>query len=383
MIINDKNKQNQFRKKRDSNIELLRIIAMLMIVIYHIIVHCVIVQLTDPGALGRNNIGIFNHPIFYKRLLIIDIIMTFGMISNDIFILISGYYMANRNSSEIHLGRISKKLLLEQGFACLWLVCVPTMLYKFKFQQFVSLQTISSFNSMSWFVGYYFAIIICGKLFINKLLANFDQKKYVAFLLTILAFVSFSWTGGLVDNLASGLRTLLTGIFLYSLGGYIHRFEPFKMVKTYIAIAISVLSYGIVLISSYNVTQTSIETYLRNASQDVFIQPMPSYNLDDIVIIVLAICMFEVFRRISLKQNRVISLLGKSTFMVYLIHDNQFFYELWNLRDWVTLLANSPLFFMLNLLKWTLYTFFIGVTAFALYTFCIWLINKSRLIEIK
>ena len=57
-------------KKRNSNFELLRIIAMLMIVIFHIVVHSVDYQLTDTSSMALMNNGLFNHPIFYKKLLL-------------------------------------------------------------------------------------------------------------------------------------------------------------------------------------------------------------------------------------------------------------------------------------------------------------------------
>lgn len=51
---------------RSANIELLRIVAMLMIIMYHIICHCVNVQLTDGASIARWENGLFNHPLFYK-----------------------------------------------------------------------------------------------------------------------------------------------------------------------------------------------------------------------------------------------------------------------------------------------------------------------------
>lgn len=65
---------------RYSNIELLRILAMYMIIIYHIVYHCVNIQLTDPVSIGRGVVEIFNHPHFYKRLLLLNSIMTFGVL---------------------------------------------------------------------------------------------------------------------------------------------------------------------------------------------------------------------------------------------------------------------------------------------------------------
>ena len=59
-------------KTRNSNIELLRILAMFMIIIFHISDHCVKVQLTDTASMLRMNNGLFCEPVFYKKLLLLS-----------------------------------------------------------------------------------------------------------------------------------------------------------------------------------------------------------------------------------------------------------------------------------------------------------------------
>lgn len=83
--------------KRNSNFELLRICAMLMIVAYHIFVHCVNVQLTDGASIAWFNNGLFNKPETYKKLLVLTTVAPMGQIGNVIFITLSGYFMAIRN----------------------------------------------------------------------------------------------------------------------------------------------------------------------------------------------------------------------------------------------------------------------------------------------
>ena len=141
---------------------------MYLIVIYHITCHCIVVQLTDPASLGRTAVDTFNHPVFYTKLLFLNTIMSFGIIGNAIFILISGYFMANRDGSQINLGNIAKKLLLELGFSSCLLVCVPTILHRLYPGTYFNLQNITIFNDGSWFVGYYFAVVLCGALFLNR-----------------------------------------------------------------------------------------------------------------------------------------------------------------------------------------------------------------------
>ena len=357
---------------------------MFMIVMYHITCHCVTVQFTDPGSMGRGAVDFFNHPVFYPRLLIIDCLMTFGIVGNAIFILISGYFMANRGGTQgIKIGEVSKKLLLQVGFAAILLVCIPPIIHHLKPNIFITLQSITIFNGMSWFVGYYFMVVLCGALFLNKFLINLDYKKYLTFLLGLFAFISLSYSGGLADSLIGGLRTVLTGIFLYSLGGFIKEFDPFKKIRSYIFFLIIGLVYALVCLSGYNVTTQSIETYNRNGSTDPFIQSFPGFDNFSIVIIVIAVCMFEIFRRIHLPSSKAISFLGRSTFMVYLIHDNGLFYEIWNLRDWVTTMSESPIRFVLNALKWASYTFLIGVFAYTLYILVMDLLKRGRWLAVK
>ena len=373
----------KMKTSRSSNIDLLRIVAMFMIILYHIVYHCVVVQLTNPASMGRSVIDTFNHPVFYKELLILNSMQTFGIIGNAIFILITGYFMANRDANEIDMGKISKKLLQELCFASLCLVCISPVIHQLRPDIYITMVNITRINSSSWFVGYYFLVQLSGVLFLNKFLSNLDYNKYSSFLLTLFAFVSLSWSGSLAEGLASGLRTLLTGIFLYSLGGFISCFDPFKIIRFYVFFLIIFIVYLLIWVSSYNITETNIENYIRSASTNPFIQSIPGFANHSIVIIILAVCLFEIFRRVHLPKSRVIYFLGKSTFMVYLIHDNGFFYEIWNLRDWITTLGNSPANFLFQILKCGAYTFSVGVVAYALYKIIFIVVRKLQFLFVR
>ena len=291
--------------------------------------------------------------------------------------------MANRDGSQINLGNIAKKLLLELGFSSCLLVCVPTILHRLYPGTYFNLQNITLFNNGSWFVGYYFAVVLCGALFLNRYLAKLDQKKFAAFVLVLLALASFGWSGSLADVLASGLRTFLTGLFLYSMGGYIKRFDPFKRVRLFTLLLVILGCYLIIWISGYNSDVTMIENYFRSGAQGTFFQNIPIFANHNIVILISSICIFEAFRRIHLPSSRLITFLGKSTFMVYLMHDNSFFYELWNLKDWITILASNPLSFLLQLLKCGAKTFAIGVLAYILYELLAVIWKKISFLFIK
>lgn len=58
--------------------ELLRICAMLMIVAYHIYIHCITCQLTDLQSIQERGNGWFCTPNFSKRLCILALIAPWG-----------------------------------------------------------------------------------------------------------------------------------------------------------------------------------------------------------------------------------------------------------------------------------------------------------------
>ena len=99
--------------KRNSNMELLRIIAMLMIICYHIFYHCINVQLTDLDLIYKYGNDFFCYPCFSYKLCILAVISPMGQIGNAIFLIISGYFMAHKEY--IDLLKISKNLIFQLG----------------------------------------------------------------------------------------------------------------------------------------------------------------------------------------------------------------------------------------------------------------------------
>ncbi len=371
------------KKQRSSNIELLRIVAMFMIILFHITMHSITVQLSNPGSIGKTFYAYFSQPVFHWQLFIIAFLNTLGAISNGIFILISGYFMANKNKESIQMGTISQKLLLQLGFAALLLACVPPILYLIMPASYLKLQGIGQFNTFAWFIGYYFLIMLFGRLFYNDFLAKLDYKKYTAFLLTLFAFTSIGWSRGLVEALAKGLGSLCIGLFFYAIGGYIRRYDPFSKLKASAVVLILIIMQGLVLISSYSLTVTKILEYIQKGSTKAFSPAIPGYGNWGIITVVCAICIFELFRRVELPYNKIINYFGKATFMVYLIHENTFFNSLWNNRNWLEILANSPALFCFHILKWGVFSFLMGVIAFALYNLCMKVLTSHKYLFYK
>lgn len=350
---------------RNSNIELLRIIAMFMVVIHHIVAHCVNIQLHGGDETIKISSDLFNYPLFYKKLYLVSGIMKWGPIGNAVFILISGFFMVEKGKN-INIISISKKLLSQLGFAAIILVLVSNWVVNHYTDVFISAQAFN-FNNMSWYVGYYFIVIVCGTLFLNEYLIGLSQKTYMVLLIIMFAAVSFSWSNSILEGIGGGLGTVILGLFLYTLGGYIKRYDPFKNVRVFVFGMIIICVNVILYISSYNITQTAIESFDFNNPDAVFTQSILSFGNRDIVIIAIAVSLFEIFKRISIPNSKIINFFGKGTFMVYLIHDNGFAYSLWGLKNWVLDLHDTPWIFLLDLVKWGGTTFMAGIVAYFMY----------------
>lgn len=365
-------------KIRSSNFELLRIIAMIMIIIYHIVFHCIICQLTDLKSIERMNNGWFCHPLWYKKMLALEIIMPFGIISNAIFMIIAGYFGINKDNDLKRIEKTGKKLIFQSLFVTIWLVLFSAILYQLNKNDYLSMIDLYHFNNSSWYVGYYFLIILISYIFLNKYLKKFTKQEYLTFLIILFSLLSFSWTKNLMDSFANGLSILSTGIFLYSLGGYIKKYNPFKDFNVFVFIGIIIIANIFLCISFYNTTINNIDNYNLSDSTKKYVYIFPNFENNNYIIIIIAICMFEIFRRIKIKNNRIVNFIGASTFMIYLIHDNAFFYSIWGLTDWITLLYNNPYSFIGKLLLQTLYTFGFGLITYTIYIVIIKIITEIK-----
>ena len=356
---------NRSESGRSSNIELLRVVGMLMIVLYHIVYHAVGFQLTDTDSIAKWGNAWFCEPAFYKLMLLPVSVIPFGTVGNGLFIMISGYFLVAKGGG-VDLGKTAKKLLLQLGFASLVLLVVPTLWYWAGETEFTSFTQIQTMNDASWFVGYYFALAVIGALFLNRYLLGLERGRYRAFLLVFLAFAQFTWIGGtLLGGLSGGLRDLCTGLFLYALGGYIRLYAPFERIRAGAVLLLMLLTYALIALSYYNYTQAKVLALPEGT--DFFLQYYSMYANYSPSSLVLAVSLFELFRRLRLPSSRFVNFLGRATFMVYLIHDNPLFYSLWETQDWVTTLHDAPAYFMVKLLLWAMGAFAVGTAAYLLY----------------
>ncbi len=357
-------------KQRNSSIELLRIVATLMIIAFHIYDYSVRLQLP-------------NLSVPYKNMLLLTAVPATGFAGNVIFMMISGYFAVDKNRKNLNIEKTTKKLIFQLGFAAILITLASTVLHLCAEELLTTLIEINEFNRMAWYIGYYYLVLLIAYVFLNDFLAKQDRVEYRRFLLILFAVMQFSWSAGILEGLSIGLSTLLTGVFLYSFGGYIKRYDPFGNIKFSALIGVIAVLYLLLCVSTYNIAANNAVEYQRSGGTYITSKYVPEVLNRYIVPIITGVVVFEMIKRMPIPNSRVINYLGASTFMIFLVHTNDFFYSLYETQDWVTLLCYHPLRYILNYTLWTLGTFAIGVAAYSLYLLLAKLVKKYAHVFLK
>lgn len=182
--------------ERYSNIELLRVIAMSMIVIGHFLTH----------SIGRNALP-------YNIYLLLSPFCACGV---NLFFLISGYFQINLSSRS-----------LFQLISTLFLFGMTNVILVYLFvgeiipQEIYSLVFFPISKSPYWFIQVYLLLVICSPL-INTGINNMPILKYRKFIL-IFTLVTI-YCCGIGHNISnSNGYTFLQGVYMYCLANYIRR----------------------------------------------------------------------------------------------------------------------------------------------------------------
>jgi hypothetical protein len=249
--------------------------------------------------------------------------------------LISGYFLTERGN-DIKIGKIAGKLLGHIAFVTVLLTLVIAV-YNPASGKRVRIPDTDFYSNNWWFVGYYFAVVFLGKYWLCSWLNKLSKEAYA-------------------------------GLFMFALGGYIKKFDPFKKVPSAVLILAFVLLCAWVMFNYRNVTMNAIAEYAKNELGEAYAPPAVSYSEYHILPILQGLLLFELFRRIRIRGNRVINTLAGASFMVYLVHDVEFIREIWKQNDFITLLYEQPFLFLLNLLKWAVIIYAAGLLAYACYS---------------
>lgn len=264
---------------RQSNIELLRIVAMSMIVILHFLCH---------GITERE----------MSRFLY-ELICTYCSVGVNLFFLISGYFRIRALMKSI--ARLVFTVLIFEfvNYLLLYFTVGPAALYDWMSTLFFPVS-----RSPYWFLQVYLFMIICSPL-INRGIDGMTLNNLRLFILVFSAFTCYSCGVGHNGSNSNGY-TFLQGVYMYCLAAYLKRdnwlMSRLKGVKC-IGAAFVMLTFGAILV------------YYSKKSLLI------DYN--GFIIIITSVLIFAYFVNLDIK-SKTVNIIASGALGCYLLQDGQF-----------------------------------------------------------
>lgn len=294
-------------KERNSSIELLRILAMIMIVFHHFAVH---------GGFDwsiQNSLSISH---FWYNLIFMG-----GKIGVDVFVLISGFFLIKNNDYKFNFKRIFKfwgqlffySIIISIIFSFMGIIHLEV-------KDYIRIFFPISFSGW-WFASTYFVLYLIHP-FLNKLLYALDKKQYQKLL--VLLVICWSVIPTFITSEYEG-NNLLWFITLYCISGYarIHGFNPKFNAKHYLMLFLVIAS--LTYLSSIAFVILGIK-YSIFASHSTYF-----YGQNKLSVLLISLTLFMTFINIKMKYHKWINVIASATFGVYLIHENGYIRTfLWN-----------------------------------------------------
>lgn len=317
-------------RDRQSNLELLRIVAMLAIIVSHFTLFSG--YGFDPGSLSVNRLWIES--------------MGIGNIGVNIFVLISGYFLSQTRGLKL---KKAIQLWLQLFFysAAIYLLFVFLGLTPFsRLQLLRSLCPVIS--EQWWFASTYFMLFLLSP-WLNLALAQLDRRGCRA----LLALLTVCWSVIPTVSLQRVQSSkLLWFVYLYTLAAYIRRWArpPRGRPGVYLWPAAAVMALACLSVAAVEARGLS--------DPDVLGYTNFLYDMQRLPMLLAALLLFLGFREVDLGRSRGVNLVSSATFGVYLIHEQ----DLMRQFLWHTLLprgqfGDSPLLIP--------YTFLIALLVFA------------------
>lgn len=296
-------------KKRQSNFELLRIIAMLMIIGSHLACHGIqhVTSTVDSYQIYLSGTDLNKAVISFLNM--------GGEVGVAIFFMITGYFQINKN--KYSLSKILFETVFYGWFSFILLIIVHGMGYKISqlglkddlnFTMEALLNPVSS--GMWWFVTAYVLLLILSP-YINRILWDLNYKGWIF----IMALIWGLWYSvGYIYK--PPFYSLQKAVYFYILGAFcrIH-LKNLKSRLLYVLLEIIFGGMGTVLFwkmgEHFNITgEINYIFIVLNVVKTAVIVPTCSYIL------------FRIFESLKIHNSRIINLVASSTFGVYLIHDS-------------------------------------------------------------
>lgn len=305
------------KKIRESNIEILRIIAMLLIIASHYSGWIMPEFSTEVISFNR----IFN-----------QILCTGGGIGNILFFLVAGYFLGNFSKKKLFILWLEIIFYSVGGFLISYIIMGGNLSIRLLIAAVLPL----SYGEY-WFMTEYFMLMILMP-HVSILINSMDKRSYQKLLLWLFIFSSV--IPSIPGCPTTGISDLGFYLFMYLLGLYTRKYSNayIESVKINMFTLLASLSAVICSIVCFDLLGKEIGFFAENAGYFGRIRSP--------FIILFSLSLFNLFKKVRLKNSNIINYISGSVLAVYLLHNNK------NLREymWKAIFKdvelNSPFLFI-------------------------------------
>jgi surface polysaccharide O-acyltransferase-like enzyme len=299
---------------RQSNFELMRIVSMFLIVIYHIIMHANILN---------NTVGSIH--------VIIQFIIILCCVHVNSFVLITGYFQCEK---KMHFNKVIS-LINSMWF---YKVVIVSIFIIFDIMQIDPIKRMLSFLPINygmdeyWFVGCYLILYLISPI-LNTVVNNISKVKLkkILLLLFFVCCILSTFTSNVAFNDLGG-HSITQFIFLYFVGAYLKKYplnkkELFhspsllRLISFVLIFVFAIFKLCITLSGEKIANYGTIASYFGNLMiGNIWI------DFDTPLIVFESIAYFIFFNNLDI-SSKLINRLSKYMIGVYLIHDNYYIRE--------------------------------------------------------
>lgn len=273
--------------QRQSNIELLRIVSIFFVLIGHAFG----VVLGMPDA---NDIDASLSTSFLRILL-----GAAALGGVNIFVLISGWF-------GIHPNKLGLAKLIYQVFFLLWGIYAVALLLDKADLSLSGLKVSLGIYDGYWFVMAYLGLYLLSPV-LNAFAENATKRQFQVLLVGFYLFQCYyCWIMGMVNYFNGYSITFFCGLYLTS--RYV-RLYPIKVLERRAWIIYSIITLFLAVCATIGIRFVG--------------SPLKLLRYDNPLEIVASVCFLLGFLKIKL-QSKVVNVLAKSCFAVYIIHFNPF-----------------------------------------------------------
>lgn len=294
-------------KMRNSNIELMRILAMLFIISHHFLVHGM--NVWQDSTWSNFCLLSFDSTLY---------------IAVNVFVLISGYFGIKFTWKKL--------LMMYLLIACIGGIFyfVHLFIYKSSFGRSVIYQTIFSIShGNTWFIRVWIYLFLFSPI-INTALNAFDKQhlRFVLFLLTVICvYFGWFWQG----EVNKDGYNLINFIWIYSIGYYLHHYFDYNPKCSLIYIVVWLLCSIINVILFITLDSYCAWTY------------------NNPLVVVASIAFFLYFRQLNF-SSKLINAIAQCSLGVYLIHENAYISPIIYGEEFASIYSSNIIYFIISVL---------------------------------